>query len=245
MTSCSDDWSKMKADNKVPAGESWPKFWSQCAKDYAAAHPDADATPAAAAAPAAAPATAATPADTKVAKAAAKAEAKAEAAKAKADAAAAATAAAPVAVPAAKTGGKSAAMEACSAEWAKMKAAGTVPAGQSWPKFWSQCAKDQAAANPAVDPTPAAVTKAAKAVKPVEADEGIALPDPEDAAKINTAATTAGKRPLTPGQQAAIVRIRACGAEWQANKKAGKLPEGAKWPQYWSDCNTRLKAKGQ
>ncbi|BCP51532.1 hypothetical protein K32_01490 [Kaistia sp. 32K] len=223
---CSDDWAKLKDAGKVPAGQTWPKFWSQCAKDYATEHPDAAAAPAAkSAAPAAKADT-----DTKPAKTA----------KPKADAAAA-----PAAEPAAKTAGKSPAMAACSDEWAKMKDAGKVPAGQTWPKFWSQCSKDYAAANPADDLAPAKAAKGKAAAGAVEADEGIALPDPESAAKINTAATTVGKRPLTPGQQAAIVRIRACGAEWQERKAAGKLPEGAKWPQYWSDCNKRLKAKGQ
>jgi hypothetical protein len=37
-------------------------------------------------------------------------------------------------------GAKSPAMEACSAEWAKMKEAKTIPEGQTWPKFWSQLA---------------------------------------------------------------------------------------------------------
>lgn len=45
------------------------------------------------------------------------------------------------------TGAKSPAMESCSAEWAKMKEAKTIPEGQTWPKFWSQCSKDYAAAH--------------------------------------------------------------------------------------------------
>lgn len=43
---------------------------------------------------------------------------------------------------------KSPAMESCSAEWKRMKGAGTIPPGQTWPKFWSQCSKDYAAAHP-------------------------------------------------------------------------------------------------
>jgi len=210
MQSCSDDWSKLKSTNKVPDGQTWPKFWSQCSKDYAAAHPD----DAAAAAPAAA--------DTKAAK----------------------TAAAPAATDA-KAAGKSGAMQSCSDDWAKMKAANKVPTGQTWPKFWSQCSKDYAAANPdGAAAAPAAKTGKAKAA--ANDDElGMALPDPDAAAKLDTSKTAAGKKPMTPGQQAAVVRIRACGAEWQDKKKAGTLPQGAKWPQYWSDCNKRLKAKGQ
>ena len=41
-----------------------------------------------------------------------------------------------------------------------------------------------------------------------------------------------------------IARERACGAEWKAEKAAGKIPVGMKWPQYWSACNKRKKAEG-
>ena len=41
-----------------------------------------------------------------------------------------------------------------------------------------------------------------------------------------------------------IARERACGAEWKAEKAAGKIPPGQKWPQYWSACNKRKKAEG-
>jgi len=44
------------------------------------------------------------------------------------------------------------------------------------------------------------------------------------------------------GRQAMVARERACGAEWKAAKAAGTVPAGMKWPQYWSQCNTRLKA---
>jgi len=40
---CSDEWDKMKSDNKVPSGMTWPKFYSQCAADAKTA---ADTTPA-------------------------------------------------------------------------------------------------------------------------------------------------------------------------------------------------------
>ena len=42
---------------------------------------------------------------------------------------------------------KSPALASCSAEWAKMKQAKTIPEGQTWSKFWSQCRKDYAAAH--------------------------------------------------------------------------------------------------
>ncbi len=217
MQACSDQWSQMKADDKVPSGQTWPKFWSQCAKDYAAAHP-ADTT-------AAAEATTPAPVEPPAKKTKAAAEPKA-AAPAKVEAAKPAPA--PAADDSAGSGkGKSPAMQACSDQWAKLKADGKVPDGQTWPKFWSQCSKDYAAAH--AD----------------DEDLGAPLPDPEVAAKVDPAKPAAGKKEPTAGQKAAWARMRSCGAEWQAKKAADKLPAGAKWPQYWSDCNKRLKAKGQ
>lgn len=57
--------------------------------------------------------------------------------------------------------------------------------------------------------------------------------------RSRTPAATA-KEP-TPGQSAARERQRKCGAEWKEAKAAGKVAAGTKWPQYWSQCNTRLK----
>jgi hypothetical protein len=56
--------------------------------------------------------------------------------------------------------------------------------------------------------------------------------------------TPAAEKPAkepTPGQSAARERQRKCGAEWKEAKAAGKVAAGMKWPQYWSQCNTRLK----
>jgi hypothetical protein len=36
-------------------------------------------------------------------------------------------------------------------------------------------------------------------------------------------------------------RERQCGAQYRAEKAAGKLPAGQTWPQYWSACNKRMK----
>lgn len=49
---CSDQWAKLKADNKVPTGMTWPKFLSQCSKDAAAGDQGAAAQPAATKTPA-------------------------------------------------------------------------------------------------------------------------------------------------------------------------------------------------
>jgi hypothetical protein len=75
---------------------------------------------------------------------------------------------------------KSPAMESCSAEWKKMKDAGQIPAGQTWPKYWSKCSKDYAAAHPEAGtaaapdnaaPAPSATTKKSASTKAAMAEE--------------------------------------------------------------------------
>jgi hypothetical protein len=51
-------------------------------------------------------------------------------------------------------------------------------------------------------------------------------------------------RSLSPGQIAAQERQKKCGAEWKEAKAGGKVAKDMKWPQYWSECNKRLKAQG-
>ena len=60
--------------------------------------------------------------------------------------------------------------------------------------------------------------------------------------KTAAAATTADGKPLSPGQIAFRARISECGEQWQKAKAANKTG-GKTWPQYWSACNTRLKAE--
>ena len=44
MKACSQQWADMKNANKVPEGEKWSAFWSQCSKDFAAKNGGATAT---------------------------------------------------------------------------------------------------------------------------------------------------------------------------------------------------------
>jgi hypothetical protein len=113
-------------------------------------------------------------------------------------------------------------MKECAAEWDKMKAAKQT-GGMKYRDFSKQCMAGTAAAAPAA---PATAAPAAPAATPAPA-------------------TTAAK-PATgsAGRQAMIARERACGAEWKADKAAGKIQAGMKWPQYWSDCDKRKKAQG-
>lgn len=123
------------------------------------------------------------------------------------------------------------AMKVCGAKYQAAKTAKTLPAGQTWSQYLAQCRASL--------PKPAAVTTPAKpavasAVKPAVA----AKPAPKRVA--------VAKPPKTPGQpspaQAAMyARERQCGAQYRADKAAGKLPAGQTWPQYWSACNKRMK----
>ena len=116
-------------------------------------------------------------------------------------------------------------MKECAAEWDKMKAANQT-GGMKYRDFTKQCMSGTAAA-----PAPAAPATAAPAT---------AAPAPA------AGAATPAVKPATgsPGRQAMIARERACGAEWKADKAAGKIPAGQKWPQYWSECDKRKKAQG-
>lgn len=56
-----------------------------------------------------------------------------------------------------------------------------------------------------------------------------------------SAGETKPKKEPTAGQIAARERMAKCSAEWKDAKAKGSLPNGAKWPKFWSECNTRLK----
>lgn len=53
---------------------------------------------------------------------------------------------------------------------------------------------------------------------------------------------TKPKKEPTAGQLAARERMTKCSAEWKDAKAKGSLAKDAKWPKFWSECNTRLKS---
>jgi hypothetical protein len=112
----------------------------------------------------------------------------------------------------------------CSTQYQSAKSAGTLK-GQTWNQFLSSCSEslksDNSDASTPPEPTPAAT---------------------KTTTKTAAAATTADGKPLTPGQVAFRQRISACGEQWQQAKASNKTG-GKTWPQYWSACNTRLKAE--
>ncbi len=174
---------------------------------------------------------------------------------------AAAIAAAPAAAATAASGPT---LKECSASWKAMKVAGTVPAGMKWKEFVAaKCQAPAAGAAPAA-PAPKMAAPAAPAAKmaapaapavpaaPAAAATKMAAPAAKMAAPAATAAAPAAGemldkngKPMTAGRAAMVTRERACGAKWKAAKAAGTLPAGQTWPQFWSACNTELKAQGQ
>ncbi|WP_188342427.1 hypothetical protein [Phyllobacterium sp. 628] len=120
----------------------------------------------------------------------------------------------------------------CSTQYQAAKTAGTLN-GQKWPQFLSACSdslkSDQSDAATPPEPTAAA---AAAPAKMTAGKTAAAAP-----------ATGANGKPLSAGEIAFRSRITECGAEWQKAKAANKVAAGVTWPQYWSTCNTRLKAE--
>lgn len=114
-------------------------------------------------------------------------------------------------------------MKECAAQWQKAKTDNKT-GGKTYKEFSKDCMAGPAAA------APAASTAAKPAAKPAA-----------------TAATTTSteKKKSSPAQEAMYERERACGKEWKAAKAANKVPASMKWPQYWSECNKRMKAAGK
>ena len=115
------------------------------------------------------------------------------------------------------------AMQVCGAKYQVAKTAKTLPAGQTWNQFLAQCRTTlpKAAAATAATAPPAA------AGRPIPAAPAVATAKPA--------------RAQSPAMAAVHDRQRQCGAQWKADKAAGKIPAGQTWPKYWSACNTRLK----
>jgi hypothetical protein len=117
-------------------------------------------------------------------------------------------------------------MAECSAKYKAAKDGNTLN-GMKWNDFRKANCGSDATAAPAAAPAPA------PAPKPTVASAPPATP----------AATEA--KPASAGRQAMYARERACGAEWKAAKANGTRPAGMKWPQFWHECDVRMKAAGK
>lgn len=117
-------------------------------------------------------------------------------------------------------------MKECGKQYQAAKSANQL-GGKSWNQYLADCRTRVSAQPAAAAPATPAAAPAANPLKPAPA-----------------ATTTAA--PAADGRQAMLARERACGAEWKAKKAdLQKANPQMKWPKYWSECNTRLKAAGQ
>lgn len=123
----------------------------------------------------------------------------------------------------------------CSDQYQAEKTAGTLN-GQKWPQFLSSCSESiKNYSSAAVPDEPTATVAPTTKGKSTKASTMAAAP---------VATTDKDGKPLTAGEIAFRQRIHQCSVEWQSEKQAGTLPSGAKWPQFWSQCNSNLKAQG-
>jgi hypothetical protein len=133
----------------------------------------------------------------------------------------------------------------CEDEWKKDKAGNQ--AKKITEKAYVATCRGDAAAKPAAakpaDTKPADAKPAEPKTTAAPAPAPTAAPAPKPVAAAPAAAKPAAA-PSTGGKAGEVTRIKACGADWKADKAAGKVPAGMKWPQYWSDCDKRKKAAG-
>lgn len=148
-------------------------------------------------------------------------------------------------------------MQQCGANWKAAKDAGTVPAGQTWPQFLSQCranlsttpAAATTTAAPAAPAAPVAPSAPVAPRPPVVAapvahkPPVVAAPAPAPAAPsaaVFPNAISPQYSNLKPGKQ----RENTCLDQYKANK-ANNANGGLNWIQkgggYYSECNKRLK----
>jgi hypothetical protein len=117
-------------------------------------------------------------------------------------------------------------MKECAAQWQDAKK-NNATGGKSYRDFSKDCMAGGASDAKATDEKPATGTSASTESKTAG----------EKSAEKSTSK-------MSPGRQAMVERERACGAEWKADKAAGKIEKDMTWPKYWSACNARKKGSG-
>lgn len=130
------------------------------------------------------------------------------------------------------------AMKVCGAKYQAAKSAKTLPAGQTWQQYLAQCrggSASKTAARPAM--------AAAKPAPAASASPGLFGRMMGRLSGGGAAAPAARPAASGGGGTAAMhARQQQCGQQWRAAKAAGHIPAGQTWPQYWSQCNARLKS---
>jgi hypothetical protein len=132
---------------------------------------------------------------------------------------------------------RAATMSECAAQWKAMKAAKQTE-GKTYREFSKACMGGTSAkADTKADP-------AAKSDLAKEAGAGdVGKTATKKSKKADKADAPAKETKKTKSASPAAERQRACGAEWKADKAAGKVEKGMTWPKYWSACNARKKGE--
>lgn len=118
-------------------------------------------------------------------------------------------------------------IQQCGQQYQNAKAAGTLN-GTTWGQYRTDCSARLKAEPASASAAPTEVPAAVPAPATMEP------------------ASAAAKAPPSAGRTAMLARERQCGAEWRSTKATLVVQTpGLKWPQYWSQCNKRLKAAGQ
>ena len=132
-------------------------------------------------------------------------------------------------------------MQQCGQQYQAAKAAGTLN-GMTWGQYRTDCSARLKAQPASASAAPADVPATAPPMAAAPAATAPATMAPATMAPASAAA----KAPASPGRVAMLARQRQCGAEWRSTKSTLVVQTpGLKWPQYWSQCNKRLKAAGQ
>jgi len=148
----------------------------------------------------------------------------------------------------------------CGTRFQAAKAANELN-GQSWQEFLKAC-RVRAATQPALGeasisatpapsaassnaaPPPAPTPIVASPASPAISESGIAAAPPAPTATPHSDATPS--KLAGEGVVAEKMREKKCAAQWNAEKaELKKTNPTLKWPQYWTECNKRLKVSTQ
>ncbi len=211
MTACSAQWQHMKLAGTTPAGMKWNDFLKTCDGSAAARAPTA------------------------VQKTQNKVGSNSYKPVKSTQAPAPSNAVTPV-----HTAGGQTFMQACGAQWATMKSAGTIPAGMKWTSFLKTCSPGMTSTHAIALQTQTSTQPASRKTTPQTARYRPGN-NKTASAPVTNNAPAAGVA-ISQGQLAEQSRIKECGSEWKAAKAANTVPAGEAWPQFWSTCDARLKA---
>lgn len=133
---------------------------------------------------------------------------------------------------------QAATMSECAAQWKALKAAKKTE-GKTYKEFSKACmGGDSAKADTKADPA----TKSDLAKDAGAGDVGKKAAA-KKAPKADTPDESKETKKAAKPKRAAASRQKECGAEWKADKAAGKIEQGMTWPKYWSACSKRKKGE--